>query len=206
MLIPNCTAVIMAGGESTRMGRDKARIPLAGIPLIDHVIAVIAPLFSQIVVSVRAPRAEITLPQLCDQNSDQVGKGRGPMIGIATALEQVETPWVFALACDMPFVSPQPIHCMARKRAGQQVVVPIVDGTVQPLAAFYAKSCLPLMRKQIISGDRSLQRMIARMQTTLVDEAELKRYDPELLSFMDLDCEADIDAAKAVLRRRNRNY
>ena len=196
--IDGCTAVILAGGESRRMGQDKAGLTFAGEPLLHRVIQSVQPLFESVLISVREHREHLLVPQLCDR-----GEGGGPMVGIATALERVNTPWVFALACDMPFISVEMISAMAERCSGQDIVVPVVDGTAQPLAAFYAKSCLPQMRKQIEEGDRSLQRLIKQLDTELIDGEELRQFDPELLSFMDLDNRQDVEKAEAMMRSRS---
>jgi len=193
--VDGCTAVILAGGESSRMGQDKAEVMLAGESLLHRAIFGMQQQFEQLLISVREPREHLLFPQLCDR-----GEGGGPMMGISTALERVNTPWVFVMACDMPFVSAALLSAMAERRGNQQVVVPVVDGMVQPLAAFYSKSCLPLMRQQIISGDRSLKRLIEKADATLIDGEELRAFDPELLSFMDLDSKHDVEKAEGILR------
>ncbi|GAV21141.1 molybdopterin-guanine dinucleotide biosynthesis protein A [Mariprofundus micogutta] len=193
--IDDCTAVILAGGESRRMGEDKAAILLAGEPLLNRAIQSVQPLFEHLLISVREPREHLFFPQLCDR-----GEGGGPMMGISTALERVNTPWVFVLACDMPFISAEMICAMSERLAEQQVVVAVVDGVVQPLAAFYAKSSLPLMSKQIASGDRSLQRLIKQTDATFIDWEDLRPFDSERLSFMDLDSKQDVAKAEGILR------
>jgi len=192
-----CTAVILAGGNSNRMGQDKAGLIFAGEPLLNRAIQSTQPLFEKLLISVREPRKRLLFPQLCDS-----GEGGGPIMGIATALEQVDTPWVFAMACDMPFVSAEMIVALASRRAAQEIVVPVVDGMLQPLAAFYSKACLPLMRRQIEAGDRSLKRLIEQADATRIDGEELRSFDPELLSFMDLDCMQDVQRAEALMQRR----
>ncbi|MDX8376796.1 MAG: molybdenum cofactor guanylyltransferase [Mariprofundales bacterium] len=185
---------MLAGGDSRRMGEDKARVKLAGEPLLNRAIQSVQPLFEHLLISVRKPRDNLLFPQLCDR-----GEG-SPMMGIATALENVNTPWVFVMACDMPFISARMIHTLSDYRASQQVVVAVVGDVMQPLAAFYAKSSLPLMRKHIESGDYRLKRMIDCVDATLIDEQEFRMFDPKLLSFMDLDNRQDVEKAEEILR------
>ena len=190
-MIENCTAVILAGGESKRMGQDKASLRFGHDSLVNRAIRHMQPLFDTVVISVREPREHLSVPQLCDGGGD-----RGPMAGVATALEHVDSQWVFALACDMPFVSPEMVVAMADKRANQDVVVPCVDQVIQPLAAFYSKSCLSVMQAQMDEGRRSLRALIAKVNASIVSEQELRSFDPELLSFMDLDTRADVIRAE----------
>jgi len=193
-MIEDCTAVILAGGESKRMGQDKASLQLGNDSLLNRAIRNMQPLFDALIVSVREPRDHLLFPQLCDRGHD-----RGPMAGIVTALERVDSQWVFALACDMPFISPEVVASMADKRAGKDVVVPCVDHVLQPLAAFYSKHCLSMMRAQMNEGRRSLQTLIAQVNASIVSEDALKCFDPELLGFMDLDTQTDLIQAEVVL-------
>lgn len=189
-MIADCTAVILAGGDSRRMGRDKATLPLHGKPLLQHVSDSLVRVFPKVIVSVRVPRAGLDLPQVCDALPDG-----GPLAGLAAALESIETPWLFAAGCDMPFVSPAVIEVLAGRRAGHQAVVPVVQGHPQPLAAFYARECLDAIRDiGMGDGKRSLRALLERLDVCYVDEAQLREHDPQLRSFFDLDTPADVAA------------
>lgn len=186
-MIADCTAIILAGGDSQRMGRDKASLLLGGQTLLQHVIATMQPIFPHIIVSVRQPRPEINFPQVCDQHGNA-----GPLAGLVSGLSQVATPWAFAVACDMPFVEPAVIELLARHRSRYQAVVPVVHGHPQALAAFYAGSCLAAMRENLAAQDKSLRGVLKRLDVCYVSEAELLGADPQLRSFFDLDTPQDI--------------
>ncbi len=100
-MIEDCTAIILAGGDSQRMGSDKANLLLGEQTLLQRVIATMQQVFPHVIVSVRQPRPEIDLPQVCDEQS-----GGGPLAGLAAGLGHIATPWAFVVACDMPFVEP----------------------------------------------------------------------------------------------------
>lgn len=186
-MIEDCTAIILAGGEAKRMGRDKANLLLGERTLLRHVIAAMQQVFPFIVVSVRQPRPEIDLPQVCDDPS-----AAGPLAGVIAALSQVKTPWAFVVACDMPFVQPSVIALLSRYRGPYQAVVPVAQGHPQPLAAFYASSALSPIRAHLASGGKnSLRAVLERLQVRYVDEAELLTADPALRSFFDLDTPQD---------------
>jgi molybdopterin-guanine dinucleotide biosynthesis protein A len=191
-MIADCTAVIMAGGDSRRMGQDKANLLLGERTLLQSVAATLHPLFPEVMVSVRQPRPEIDLPQVCD---DPVHSG--PLAGLAAALERASTPWIFAVACDMPFITPAVIEYLALQRADHQAVVPMVGGHPQPLAAFYAKSCLDEVRTCLQSnGKHSFRALLDRMRVCYVSEAQMLAVDPQLRSFFDLDTPQDYQAAQ----------
>lgn len=190
-MIADCTAIILAGGESKRMGQDKAVLPFNGETLLQSVIAGVQPLFVQTLVSVRELRGNVVLPQICDMQADG-----GPLVGLISALEAVTTPWAFVVACDMPFVAPALISHLASLRADHHAVVPVVDGHAQPLAAFYARRALPLLRESLANGNRSLTGALKSLDVCHVAEDELLKFDASLRSFFDLDTPQDYAAAR----------
>jgi molybdopterin-guanine dinucleotide biosynthesis protein A len=196
-MITDCTAIILAGGDSQRMGRDKANLLLGKQTLLQRVIATMQQVFPQIIVSVRQPRPEIDLPQICDeQSSEGMLVCVGPLAGLAAGLGQVTTPWAFVVACDMPFVEPAMVELLGKYRGRYQAVVPVVQGHTQPLAAFYAGSCLGTIRAHLAGGGKnSLRAVLEQLQVRYVDETELLKADPALRSFFDLDTPQDVAIA-----------
>ncbi|MDP2694979.1 MAG: molybdenum cofactor guanylyltransferase [Gallionella sp.] len=234
-MIDDCTAIVMAGGDSRRMGTDKANVTLGEKTLLQSVIATMQQLFPQVIVSVRQPRAGIDLPQVCDEQPDG-----GPLAGLVASLGQITTPWAFMVACDMPFVVPEVVELLAGYRfkppsvppcqgesdysspdkttshstwssknddqvAGYdkgrlggvlyQAVVPVVHGHPQPLAAFYAASCLAPLRTSLAAQQKGLCGVLKQLDVCYVDEAEMLKADPQLRSFFDLDTPQDVEAA-----------
>lgn len=194
-MITDCTAIVMAGGDSQRMGCDKAGLLLNGHTLLQSVITSMRHLFPQVIVSVRQPRAGIDLPQVCDEESDG-----GPLAGLAASLGKITTPWAFVVACDMPFVVPELVELLAGYRSRHQAVVPVVHGHPQPLAAFYAASGLAPLRASLTAQQKSLRGVLQQLDVRYVDEAEMLQADPHLRSFFDLDTPQDVEAAMGGVR------
>ena len=196
-MIEDCTAIILAGGDSKRMGRDKAALPFDGQTLLQSVTTTVQPLFAQTLLSVRQPRAALSLPlpQICDTQPDG-----GPLVGLVSALQRIATPWAFVVACDMPFVAPALIVQLASYRANYQAVVPEVDGHSQPLAAFYARSAIPLLQSCLANGDKSLTGALKLLNVRYVPADELAQFDPQLRSFFDLDTPQDAALAEGMKR------
>lgn len=192
-MIADCTAIILAGGDSKRMGRDKAALPFNGETLLQSVVASVQPLFAQTLVSVRKLRGDLALPQICDGQADG-----GPLVALISALEAITTPWAFVVACDMPFVVPALITHLVSLRANHQAVVPQVNEHVQPLAAFYARSALPLLQQSLAGGNKSLTGALKTLDVRYVAADELVRFDPQLHSFFDLDTPQDLNFAEGM--------
>jgi len=190
-MISDCTALILAGGDSSRMGQDKAGLMLEGETLLQRVTASMQRSFSNVIVSVRQPRAEVALPQVSDAHENG-----GPLAGLLAGLAQVETDWMFAVACDMPFIQSAIIVHMAVLRAEQQAVVPMIGGHPQPLFAFYSKQALPVMRAALASGEKRVRAVLKQLDVRYVHEEELREYDPQFRSFIDLDTPQDHVAAQ----------
>jgi molybdopterin-guanine dinucleotide biosynthesis protein A len=195
-VIEDCTAIILAGGDSRRMGSDKANLLLGEQTLLQRVIAKMQQVFPHVIVSVRQPRPEIKLPQVRDEQVGEGMRGGGPLAGLEAGLDRITTPWAFVVACDMPFVEPAMVKMLAGFRTDCQAVVPVVQGHPQPLAAYYAGSCLTVLRAHLAGGgNNSLRAVLEQLRVHYVDESELLKADPALCSFFDLDTPQDVTTA-----------
>lgn len=186
-MITDCTALILAGGESRRMGQDKANIKLGNQTLLQHVSTALHPLFSDIIVSTRQVRLDCDMQQVTDNPIHA-----GPLAGLAAGLEQARTPWVFAVACDMPFITAALVVTLAGFRDHVDAVVPVVAGFPQPLAAFYSRHSLGALREILIGdGSHSMRALLDRLNVRYVNETELQAID----CFFDLDTPQDLALA-----------
>ena len=194
-MIEDCTALILAGGESRRMGSDKAELLLDGQTLLKHVTMTMQSVFPKVIVSVRQLRNGVEVPQVCDEQ-----EASGPLAGLISAMAQADTPWVFAVACDMPFVVRDMVMQLAMFRfdsklmssqSNIQAVVPMIGGYPQPLSAFYATNTLAALRVSVASGNKSFRGALEKLNVRYVSETELRASDPQLRSFFDLDTPQD---------------
>jgi molybdopterin-guanine dinucleotide biosynthesis protein A len=191
MKIMDCTALILAGGDSSRMGQDKAALVLDGKTLLESVATTMHSVFPKVIVSVRQLRTGVDLPQVRDEHA-----ASGPLAGLAAGMKGAATPWIFAVACDMPFIKPALIEYLAGQRAGHQAVVPLVRGFPQPLVAFYASSCRDVA-EDILNGEgkHSLRALLEKLSVCYVSEEQMLAVDPQLRSFFDLDTPQDVAIA-----------
>jgi len=191
-MIEHCTAIILAGGESKRMGQDKASLIFEGQTLLARAEQRLTPLFEHVLVSVREQRSDTHLSQILDKS-----ESRAPMIGIIAALEAAETDWLFVVGVDMPFLSPRLVCFMAEQRKGYDAVLAEVGGKLQPLLAFYRKeACLPAMQARIAQNKRSLIQLIPHIHANILSEHDLLRLDASQQSFIDFDTKDDLQAYK----------
>jgi molybdopterin-guanine dinucleotide biosynthesis protein A len=176
--------VILAGGRSLRFGREKALVRVDGVRLIERVVGVMKPLFGRIVLVTNTPAeyAYLNLPMYGDLIRDL-----GPLGGIYTALTVIPGDAAFFVACDMPFLNLGLIQYMLRVRSGFDAVVPRVAGNLEPLHALYGKSCLSSIKKLIEAGEYQIFRFFHDVSVRFVEEKEIRRYDPDLRSFYNIN-------------------
>ena len=187
--IKNCTGVILAGGENTRMPVLKAFIKVEGVPIIERSLDTYRQLFRDSVIVTNQPEYYSHL------GSKMLGDAydlRGPMTGIFTSLLNSSSSWVFVSACDMPFLNKDVIQYMASGRKGYEAVVPIYKNSPEPLHALYSTRLTSSMEKALLSGKRALKDFLRSKKVKYLPVRDMKKYDPEAKSLINLNTPQDI--------------
>jgi molybdopterin-guanine dinucleotide biosynthesis protein A len=144
MEFPDVTGVILAGGKSVRMGRDKAMLEVLGTKLFDRILSVMNTLFPSVIIAGNRP--DLSSAAIPYYRDIYPGSSLG---GLYTGLLAAETESVFVSSCDMPFPDSNIIRLILSERNDFDVVVPITPNGYEPLFALYHKNCLPVMREMI---------------------------------------------------------
>jgi len=198
--IENATAVILTGGKSSRMGRPKALLPFADEPLIAHVVRGLKKMFAEVVV-VAAPDQELPpLPAVLVR--DEVAY-QGPVSGIYHGLIASSGDVCFVTSCDAPFLNPVLVAHLLSQIADFDVVVPYWQERFQPLHAVYRRSVAPLLKAQLERGELRPISLYDKVRTRNIREDEIRRHDPEGLSFLNMNSPEDYDAALQLWSERN---
>jgi molybdenum cofactor guanylyltransferase len=175
------TAIILAGGLSSRMGRAKALLPFDNEPLIVHIVRQLEPLFDETIV-VAAPGQE--LPILPARIVHDEVAHQGPVGGIYYGLRAASGDPAFVTSCDSVFLSrPLIQHLLSFRGPDHDAVVPRWEGRLQPLLGVYSKTVLPHLERQLASGDLRLVNLYDKVRTRVVEDDEIRHYDPEGGSF-----------------------
>ncbi|MBI4568713.1 MAG: molybdenum cofactor guanylyltransferase [Planctomycetes bacterium] len=155
--IADAAGVLVAGGKSRRMGSEKARLPFAGGILADRPLALLRGLFSEVIVAA----ADWPLPLLPGERvvADRVPDA-GPLAALDAASRAARAGWVFLLAVDMPFFTPDPVRALAKLRPGFRAVVVRDAGRLEPLAAFYARALLPDVEAALARRENALHGLL----------------------------------------------
>lgn len=134
------TCGILAGGSSSRMGRNKALLEFRGAPLIHRQMDLLSPLFEELIIGANdpAPYARFGIRVVPDLLSE-----RSALTGLHALLKAAGRPRVFVIACDMPFPNPALIESLLEVPGNADIVVPESDRGLEPLHAVYARTCIP---------------------------------------------------------------
>jgi molybdopterin-guanine dinucleotide biosynthesis protein A len=190
--IAGASAVVLAGGKSSRMGRPKALLPFGDEPLIVHIIRALKRIFPEIVV-VTAPGQDMpALPVKLVR--DEVAY-QGPVGGIYYGLKAAGGEFCFVTSCDVAFVNSALICYLASQILQHDVVVPYWQDRFQPLHAVYRRSVLPLLESQLERGELRPVYLFDRVRTHRVGEEEIRSFDPQGLSFFNMNTPADYQEA-----------
>ncbi|HEU0114258.1 MAG TPA: molybdenum cofactor guanylyltransferase [Thermomicrobiales bacterium] len=200
------SVAVLAGGMSRRMGVDKALLTLreGGPPLLQLVLERVRPLTDDcfVVAADRPAYAQFGVRVVPDARP-----GRGPLGGIATALAAARDEFVLVVACDMPLLSLPLLRFMGGVARDYEALVPaLADAsarggklTYQPLHAIYARRCLGPIERRLAAGQLAVIGLFDDVQTRVLDEATVRRFDPELKSFVNANTPVDVAAARLLL-------
>lgn len=178
-LIPNqITGAVLSGGGSTRMGKDKALMKLGNHSLLEHAVARLSPFCRERIILSNHPTHDLPgILRYPDAFPDC-----GPLGGLLTALNNMETEFLLLLAVDLPLISaPLLAHLLSQVTPETRAVVPVVEGALQPVCAVYARSLFPELKAAYEAGTFSLTRILNHTQVQKVPiGGEAYFYFPEL--------------------------
>jgi molybdopterin-guanine dinucleotide biosynthesis protein A len=190
------SVAIQAGGGSARMGRDKALVPLAGRPLITHVLERAAPLGDEVLVTTNSPGdyASLGVRLVPDERP-----GAGARAGLQTALRAAQHEVVLVLACDLPFVCAPLLEYMLDLAAQADAVIPRWHGELEPLHAVYRRACLPAVDRALAEGRQRMISFLPDIRARIVAEDQVAAFDPRGLTFFNINTPDDLQTAERII-------
>ena len=193
------SGVILAGGLSRRLGRDKAVEPIGGQPLIQRVIQRVEQVCQEIAVVVADQDRAEDLP-LGPQHRVVLDRypGTGSLGGIFSGLDAASNQWTLVVACDMPFLNLSLFRRMLALREDVDAVVPVIEGRPEPTHALYSKACLPSIEPRLIAGDLKISGFYDQVRVRYLPEEEVATLDPDFLSFFNVNTPEDLERALAL--------
>ena len=188
------TGIVLAGGASQRMGRDKAFLELDGRPLIAHVVERVACVCAEVLVvaSNVQPYAGLGVRLVQDRFRDV-----GVLGGLHAGLEAAAHELALAVGCDMPFLNPALLRAFAGWAEGFDVAVLRQGEQVEPLHGAYRRTCLPAMETAIRANRRRIVSFFPQVCVRYVAPEEVAPFDPGLRSFRNVNTPKEWEAVQA---------
>ena len=188
---------ILAGGSSSRMGKDKSLLPLGQRPLILHVSEALKGIGSRIRIITANPQHG-RLTKLPTQEDLIVGKG--PLSGIHAALVTAREPWVFVAACDLPFLTAALVRGLAQYCTNQfDAIVPCPESLPIPVAALYRSTCVRTCEDLLTEGTFTSRILLDRLNVRQIHDRELAHLGIPEKCFLNINTPQDLQLAEKLL-------
>ena len=192
------TVCIQAGGQSSRMGEDKALKTFLGRPLIQRVVERLSPIADELIVTTNRPEDYrfLDVPLFPD-----LKPGRGALGGLCTAIASASQPIVAVAACDMPFASASLLEAASRLlvEEGVDVVIPKSDEGYEPIHAVYRRAtCLPAIEAAIAADQWKVIAWFPQVKVRVLTPDEIKQHDPSGLAFWNVNTPEEFSKAEEI--------
>ncbi|MFH1639780.1 MAG: molybdenum cofactor guanylyltransferase [Chloroflexota bacterium] len=201
------SCIVLAGGRALRLGRNKLLVDIGGKSLIQRVIDAL--IFFQSDIIVVTGRHQFLPEVACCPGTKIVPDlypDAGPLGGVYTGITAADSFYNLVVASDMPFLSRPLLAHMLKNVPGFDVVVPrLGENRLEPLHAVYSKGCLPYIRHHLETGDRNIISFFPDVRVRYLERAEIDRFDPEHLSFFNINTEADLTMARELVKTVGQN-
>ena len=195
-MLNKVSGIILAGGMSRRLGRNKAIEKIGGQPLIERAIDKLSLLTNEVIVVVNSEERALSL---CLPNhvktAVDIYPSKGSLGGIYTGVSASNEDWNIIVACDMPFLNVDLLRNMLSFRKEVDAIVPILNQFPEPMHAIYSKNCLPFILRKIESDELKIDGFFSDIKVNLFSEAQVDEFDPDHLSFFNINSQPDLEIA-----------
>jgi molybdopterin-guanine dinucleotide biosynthesis protein A len=189
-------SIILAGGKSSRLGRSKALQAIGGKSLIQWVVDHLAILSIEIIIATAHGETIPCSSAVKIKTVADIYPGKGPLVGIYSGLIASSSSWAIVVGCDTPFLSDGLLEYMTQICSTFDVVVPRIKNKLEPLCAVYSKNCSGPIQGLLEQDELRIDKLFSMVKVKYVEEDEINRFDPEQLSFFNINNQDDLDRAK----------
>jgi len=190
------TSIILAGGKSSRLGRNKALQIIDGKSLIQRVVDRVGMLSTEIIIVTANGEAIPCYSTVDVKTVADVYPEKGPLVGIYSGLISTSSSRSLAVGCDTPFLSVSLLKYMTQMCSVYDVVVPRIKNKLEPLCAVYSENCSVPIQRLLEQNELRIDKLFAIVKVKYIEEDEINRFDPEHLSFFNINSQADLDRAR----------
>lgn len=192
-------AIILAGGKNKRIGQNKGFIKLNGPTIIENQIRLLQGIFEEILIVANSPQE---YQHLGVEVTEDIIPHKGSLGGIYSGLFSSESFYNFFLACDIPFPNIDLIAYMKDLVDNYDVVIPRTGVGYEPLSAFYSRDCLSPIKRQMDSGNLKIVDFFPHVKVRTIEAEELNKFDPDGISFFNINTREDLKKARRIALRR----
>jgi molybdopterin-guanine dinucleotide biosynthesis protein A len=192
------TSIILAGGKSSRLGQNKALQVIEGKSLIQWVVDRLAVLSTEIIIATARGEAIPCSSAVEIKTVSDIYLGKGPLAGIYSGLIASSSSRAIVVGCDTPFLSTGLLEYMSQICSTFDVVVPRIKDKLEPLCAVYSKNCSGPIQGLLEQDERKVIEFYSMVRVKYVEEDEINRFDPEHLSFFNINDQADLERARRI--------
>jgi molybdopterin-guanine dinucleotide biosynthesis protein A len=196
------SGIVLAGGQSSRLGTDKSFVNVNGQSLIEQIVAKLARLSDDVIIVTNSPEK---YDRLEAKLVGDIYPGKGALGGIYSGLRAAANAYSLVVACDMPFLDLNLLRYMILLACGHDVVIPRIGGLLEPLHAIYSQSCLEPIDRLLARGGLKIIDFFSEVRVRYVEEDEVDIFDPQRLSFFNVNTPNDLEEVKKLVRRGKGN-
>ena len=196
------SGIMLAGGQSSRLGMDKSFVNVNGQSLIEQIAAKLTRLSDDVIIVTNSPEK---YDHLEARVVGDIYPGKGALGGIYSGLRAVANAQSLVVACDMPFLDLNLLRYMILLACGHDVVIPRIGEFLEPLHALYSKSCLEPIDRLLARGGLKIVGFFSEVRVRYVEEEEVDIFDPQHLSFFNVNTLNDLEEMKKMARRDKRS-
>jgi len=196
------SGLVLAGGQSSRLGTDKSFINVNGQSLIEHIVAKLTRLSDDVIIVTNSPDE---YDHLEARLVGDIYPGKGALGGIYSGLRAAANAYSLVVACDMPFLDLNLLRYMIILAREHDVVIPRIGGLPEPLHAIYSKHCLEPIDRLLARGGLKIVDFFSEVRVRYVEEGEVDIFDPQHLSFFNVNTLNDLEEMKKLARKGKRN-
>ena len=196
------SGIVLAGGQSSRLGADKSFINVNGQSLIEHIVTKLTRLSDDVIIVTNSPDE---YDHLEARLVGDIYPGKGALGGIYSGLRAAANAYSLVVACDMPFLDLNLLRYMIILAREHDVVIPRIRGLTEPLHAIYSKNCLEPIDRLLARGGLKIIDFFSEVRVRYVEESEVDIFDPQHLSFFNVNTPNDLEEMKKLARKGKRN-
>jgi len=196
------TSIILAGGKSLRLGQSKALQVIGDKSLIQWVVDRLAILSTEIIIATAHGDAIPCSSAVRIRTVADIYPGKGPLAGIYSGLIASSSSRAIVVGCDTPFLSVSLLEYMTQNLGESDVALPRIGEMVEPLCAVYSKNCLAPIQELLEQNELMIIKLFSMVKVKYVEEDEMNSFDPEHLSFFNINSQDDLERARKLATER----